>query len=210
MKHIYFVRHGETAANIQAIHQSPEEPLTQKGRKQAGHAALILKHKKIDTIICSTYTRARETAEIISNEVGVPYIIDESVTEFRRPENLHKKSHFSPASLWYVWRMFTHREDARFDDDGAENLFAIRNRVLDAEAMLTHLIGEQIVVVSHTIFMNMFLEMACRERSLTLREFMLTLRRSFYTHNGGIIHLCYDEHSPEGICPWQLVERISN
>ena len=93
MKHIYFVRHGETLANRKAIHQSPDESLTAKGKKQIQHAALKLKGKQIDTLICSPYTRARESAEIISTELQLPLNIENSVTEFRRPNYLYNKGH---------------------------------------------------------------------------------------------------------------------
>lgn len=209
MKHIYFVRHGQTAANIRKIHQSPDEPLTPKGRKQAQHAALVLKHRDIDTIVCSSYARARETAGIISDEIGVPFLIDKSVVEFKRPDSLYHKSHFSPRSLWYVLMMFLHREDEKWEDDGAENIFAVRNRVLDAQRMIKGLIGEHIVIVSHTIFMNMFLSMSCKESSLNLYEFLLALFHANDTPNGGIIHMYYDERVPEGMCKWQLIEYIN-
>lgn len=209
MKHIYFVRHGETLGNRRLVHQGPDEPLTQKGRKQALHAALLLREEGIDTVICSTFARARETAAIIAEELGLPISADESLVEFRRPYYLYDRGHYSFGSLAYLWRLFIHRENPDWNDDGAENMFSVRNRVLDAKKMLASLEGERIVAVSHAIFMDMFLELACREKKLTFFEYFGGLINLKKTPNTGIIHLLYDENAPQGICPWQLIEFIN-
>ena len=206
MKHIYFVRHGETKANIKKIHQSPDEPLTIKGQKQAEHAALLLRERGIDTLICSPYKRARQTAEVISSEVHVPIIFDQCFIEFKRPDTLQNRGHFSVPSMVYMWRMFLHREKATWNDHGAENMFAIRNRVIDAKRILTGQSGTHIAVVSHAIFINVFLEMVCRDTKVTFVDFIKTLLRAKRTHNGSIFHIQYDENAPKGVCPWQFIE----
>src|SRR6185436_16717380 len=73
MKHLYFVRHGESelnAAGLGAGHS--ESPLTEKGRQQAKQAGQEAKDLKIDYVVCSPLSRARETAEIIAKEIGYP------------------------------------------------------------------------------------------------------------------------------------------
>lgn len=209
MKHIYLVRHGETEANKVRIHQSSDESLTPKGEKQARHVGLLLKNKNIDTLITSPYVRARQTAGIISEELGIPFTLDESLVEFKRPNNLYGKGHYSLSSLFYMWRFFWHQEDRNWNDDGAENMFTARNRVVDAQHMLTKLEGENIVVVSHAIFMDMFVELACKEKKLNLFNFAHGLMLSKKTPNTGIIHLYYDERVPKGMCAWQLIEFIN-
>ncbi len=208
MKHIYLIRHGETMANRKLIHQNPNEPLSAKGREQAQQAAVFLKDHQLDTLVCSTFTRARETAEIIGRELHLPLSAFESLVEFRRPNYLYNKSHASWGSLKYIGRLFLHRDNPVWNDDGAENMFAVRNRVADAKRLFTELPGERILAVSHAIFMDMFLAIACQERKLTVIEFIGGLLNFKKTPNTGIIHLTYDEDAPLGVCPWQLVEFI--
>jgi len=208
-KHIYLIRHGETIANRTSVHQGPEEPLSELGQKQAHTAARVLKTKKFDTLLCSTYVRARQTAEIIGEELGLPFTQIESVVEFRRPNKLYRKSHFSLGSLMYISRLFFHRENPNWNDDGAENMFSVRNRVADAKNELASIEGENIIVVSHAIFMDMFLTLACMEEKLTVRQFIGALLNIKKTPNTGIIHLTYDENISDGICQWQLVEFIN-
>lgn len=72
MKTIYFIRHGESKANLEGIAAGGEldTPLTDKGRAQAKQTAQDLKGKKIDLIVSSPMERALETAKIIAREIG--------------------------------------------------------------------------------------------------------------------------------------------
>ncbi|HEY4500594.1 MAG TPA: histidine phosphatase family protein, partial [Candidatus Paceibacterota bacterium] len=70
----YAIRHGEAESNAKGILSSrPENPhhLTKKGRVQVLEAAKWLKDKKIDIIFTSPFVRTRETAEIISKNIGL-------------------------------------------------------------------------------------------------------------------------------------------
>jgi broad specificity phosphatase PhoE len=73
MKHLYFCRHGETHANASGHWSGTfETPLTETGKQQAKLAGEHAKDLGIDYIICSPLGRARETAEIIAEEIGFP------------------------------------------------------------------------------------------------------------------------------------------
>ncbi len=208
MKHVYLTRHGETVANRKFVHQGPHEPLSEIGRKQALNAALYLKTFPVDALISSTYLRAKQTAEIIGSELGLPLRVEDSLKEFRRPNHLYGKNHFSPQSFLYLARLFLHQEDPQWDDDGAENMYAVRNRVREARDTLAQTEGEHVIAVSHAIFMDMFIELACKEKNLTLMEYLGGLMAFKKTPNTSIIHLYFDAQAPEGICPWQLIEFI--
>lgn len=74
MTTIGIVRHGITDWNIQGIAQgSSDIPLNETGRQQAVAAAERLASEEAwDFIIASDLSRARETAEIISEKLGLP------------------------------------------------------------------------------------------------------------------------------------------
>ncbi len=69
---IYFIRHGETHANIDQIFSGPDEQLTNKGKLQAKLAGEKIQSDGIifDRIISSTYERAVDTAKIIAQVIG--------------------------------------------------------------------------------------------------------------------------------------------
>jgi len=88
MKNIYFVRHGESEANVEKkfAGQKEDSPLTELGRLQAKQAALDLfkNNYKIDRIITSPLARAYETAKIIAKEakLDLELEVDQRIAEY--------------------------------------------------------------------------------------------------------------------------------
>lgn len=81
---ICIVRHGQTDWNLQHILQGQEDiPLNETGKIQAQQSANFLKNKKNwDVIVSSNLGRARETAQIIADEIGITTIqLDERLIE---------------------------------------------------------------------------------------------------------------------------------
>lgn len=73
MKHLYFVRHGLTKANVAGTWSGTmETPLTAEGQAQAKLAGEYAKSLSIDHIIASPLGRTRDTAAIIAKEIGYP------------------------------------------------------------------------------------------------------------------------------------------
>lgn len=69
---ILFVRHGKSLANAAAIVGTPDTPLAEEGIEQARVTGQDLRSQNVTAIICSSYIRAQQTAEIIAAEVGIP------------------------------------------------------------------------------------------------------------------------------------------
>lgn len=68
---IYLVRHGESEANIQKRYSGiTDVDLSPKGRLQAAMAGQNLVPEKISHVYSSPLKRARDTAEIICNEIN--------------------------------------------------------------------------------------------------------------------------------------------
>lgn len=67
------MRHGQTVMNAQGLlaGSQSETPLTDIGKQQAQAAGNQAALYAIDTIICSTQGRARETAAIVAAVVGI-------------------------------------------------------------------------------------------------------------------------------------------
>jgi probable phosphoglycerate mutase len=72
---LYFVRHGESQANVDQVFAGIKRPapLTRIGRQQARLAGQGILDMKIgiDQIVSSPLARARETAEIIADSLGL-------------------------------------------------------------------------------------------------------------------------------------------
>jgi broad specificity phosphatase PhoE len=81
---LYFARHGESEANTRHIISNREStfPLTRKGRQQAEALAEEMKDIPFGVIFSSPVLRARETAEILSATLGLPYQVTEALREY--------------------------------------------------------------------------------------------------------------------------------
>ncbi len=81
----YFVRHGESEANVHGIISNRDlpHPLTELGQQQARALAQSLAHVPIAAFYASPIMRARQTAEIVADVIGVPF---ESADALREPD----------------------------------------------------------------------------------------------------------------------------
>lgn len=84
MKHVYFVRHGQTVWNVEnKICGATESPLTELGRQQARDLAgrIVREGIGFDEILYSPLGRAKDTALIISGVTAVPARKEERLRE---------------------------------------------------------------------------------------------------------------------------------
>lgn len=83
-KHFYIFRHGQTIWNAEGRPQGQHPypvPLTMTGREQAAELAAKLADKKIKTLISSDLLRARQTAEIVAEKLGLKVEFDPRLRE---------------------------------------------------------------------------------------------------------------------------------
>ncbi|WP_405069340.1 histidine phosphatase family protein [Kribbella sp. NBC_01510] len=76
---VYLARHGQTEWNVAGRRQGRlDSPLTSHGLRQAHRNADLLSGHQIDAIITSPLGRARRTAEIVGETLGLPIqVLDE-------------------------------------------------------------------------------------------------------------------------------------
>ena len=78
----WFLRHGETDWNAQGLSQgSTDIPLNAVGLAQAKRAARTLEGSGIATVVASPLSRARVTAEIAAEALGLPVSFDDDLRE---------------------------------------------------------------------------------------------------------------------------------
>ena len=80
---LYISRHGQTPWNVEdLVCGRADVPLTEVGLQQAKLLAESALDKNIDVILCSPLLRARQTAQAVSDAIGVPIQIDDRLVEF--------------------------------------------------------------------------------------------------------------------------------
>lgn len=207
--HVYFVRHGETTLNRKFIHQAPSTPLSERGREQAVTAAEYLRPMNPDLLLTSEYTRAKETARIIGMMLDITPQVHTLFYEVERPSKLCGKSIFSPGTFWYVLTSVMKRNDPTWRYADAENFMSIYSRVQKALRYIESLseTHQSIVIVSHTIFINLMVAYMCHDRILAVRDLLPSFLNIKKMDNCGVVEIQYVGRTGENTCAWQMIYR---
>jgi probable phosphoglycerate mutase len=79
---LLLVRHGETDWNAKGrLQGQTDRPLTRYGREQARQLAEELTLEQLDALYASDLARARQTAEIVGDRLGLPTMLDPDLRE---------------------------------------------------------------------------------------------------------------------------------
>ncbi len=81
---IYFVRHGESDANLRHVFSNRDAPhgLTERGRAQVEALAEKLRDIRFGAFYCSPIPRARQSADILAARLGVGYTVTPALLEY--------------------------------------------------------------------------------------------------------------------------------
>lgn len=189
---LYLVRHGESEANKLGLHNTPETKLTEDGIRQAAALAKRFKNKNIDFIYSSSSTRTLQTAERISNELGLPVEKWDEIVEVKtpsanwgKPRSDEKVSKIEKIVDENYLKNLRHSDEETFEELKAR-----------AERVLKHLvknhIDQTVLLVSHTSFVKMLFLTAITGRTLSA-DFYISFRDHSYMMNSGITVLEYSE-----------------
>jgi len=144
----FLLRHGFSESNRQKIISCwPEKSkinLTDKGREQIKKVAKTLKNKNIQLIFSSDLLRTKQTAEIVSEEIGVPIKFDERLREYNTGE-------FN-GELIEKFYEFIGEKINKFSKtpEGGENLSEVRKRIMNFILELQKKYqNKNILIISH-------------------------------------------------------------
>ena len=84
MRKLFFVRHGESEANVLGVisNRGSSHGLTERGRKQVEALASDLQGAGVREIYTSPLLRAIETAEFLAGALEVKYVVTDALREF--------------------------------------------------------------------------------------------------------------------------------
>lgn len=139
---IYIVRHGETSWNTYKILQGHKPiELNERGREKARFLAEKVKNLEFDRIISSDLLRARETAEIINEQVNKEIIYD---SRLRSVDYGNLEGRYIPDITPEEWRIYNSTPE-KF---GAESVESVYNRI---KSLFDDLVktDESVLIVAH-------------------------------------------------------------
>jgi probable phosphoglycerate mutase len=198
---IYFLRHGQTEANLRNVQQDHTDTLTELGLDQTVRVATALQGRGIERIISSPYERTRQTADVIAERLGLPIANNQLFTEVRRPSAItgFGRSHDLVKTVRGAMAENFHNPDWRHSDE--ENFHDQVTRAQAAVAALQQLDDECVLVVTHGLFLRVMLWTMCFQEKLTSHLYE-EMYRFFALANTGIVQCTYDREKKQ----WQLTQ----
>lgn len=199
---IFLVRHGQTSGNVARRHQHEDSPLTAEGAEQAALAAERIAALKPTHLVSSSLVRAVETARIIGETCDLVPDTSHHFAELRRPDHLYGHYHRSAISLEYYFRWYIGRTRP---EEGGETYEELRSRIACSKQVLAEYPADaRVVVVTHSVFLNLFLAHLCDHRPLWPWEAGRAFKRILTMQNTHIEPLRYDHACADGQCGWSL------
>lgn len=156
---VYFTRHGESVANLadRGMQREPADAdrLSERGWVQARGLGERLRGEGIETILASPFQRAQETAQAISDVLGLPFSTDPDLYEVTQSDAYRAASPDYTGTGHISWMPSAPPDHA---EPGAESFNDILGRVTRVRDRLDARIeDERILCVSHWGFMHFFL-----------------------------------------------------
>jgi broad specificity phosphatase PhoE len=198
---ILLIRHGQTDGNRAWRHQHPDTRLNEAGKEQVARLQEAVLDFAPTHLVTSTNLRAVETARVLALATGLTPATSHLFEELRRPAVLTGQRFIGLTTLRYLVTWFYGRKHG----DG-ESYPEFITRLLEARAYLESLpIDARVVVVSHSVFINLFVEHRCRPKAIPLARALLRFLRIMRHKNTGITHLRFGSSGARDACAWTLI-----
>lgn len=167
---LWLVRHGETEWNRLRLYQGQVDiPLNETGVAQAGEAAERLARSGVefDALYASPLRRARQTAEISANRLGVEIRLDRRLMEIHQGTFEGKKYIYVMSEFRTLLKNMTlplvHRRAP-----GGESVAEVAARVADAACEITRSHpGGRVLVFAHGLALSTLI---CQARGIPLEK----------------------------------------
>jgi broad specificity phosphatase PhoE len=156
---LHFVRHGESLANEADKEDRPRpadwDALSERGWEQARSLGRRLADRGIEVIVASTMRRAQETAQGITQVLGLPIETDPDLHELKQSDAFYGAVPDFGDTASLNWMPTAPRDYA---EPGAESFDAMLARVVRVRERMEARAGdERILLVTHYGWLHFFL-----------------------------------------------------
>jgi 2,3-bisphosphoglycerate-dependent phosphoglycerate mutase len=147
-----FMRHGQADNNVNRIlvGRHLESHLTERGKMQVKETAKLLKNMSISKIYSSPVIRAIETTEIVGEELGLDYEIDDRLYEIDLGKLAGTNYDEVLNKYGNLFLSFYMGDDSVLSNHGVESFTAVKSRIRDLldQVMARHN-DHNILLVTH-------------------------------------------------------------
>jgi probable phosphoglycerate mutase len=184
MKKIYFVRHGQSEANVDGIRRGAKTQLTNKGRGQAQVVARRFKDIPIDIVLSSPYNRAYETGQIMAEINNVQLEKVNIACERRLPESVLGRSRNDADIQKLVREIFEDWTTNIQSHKDAETFNEMINRADRLIELVNNRDENNIVITSHSFFGKIFVQRVLLGEHINAKQFLHTALRMKPSNTG--------------------------
>ena len=146
------MRHGQADNNVNRVlvGRHLESHLTEKGQTQVKETAQLLKNMSISKIYSSPVTRAIETTQIVGEELGLDYEIDDRLYEIDLGKLAGTNYDEVLNKYGNLFLSFYMGDDSVLSNHGVESFTAVKSRVRDLldQVMAKH-DNHNVLLVTH-------------------------------------------------------------
>jgi broad specificity phosphatase PhoE len=202
-KTVYFIRHGESEANISPVYQGPSSPLSQTGLDQAERVAVRVSKLDFEALISSPLSRTKQTSAEITKLTNKIPEYSELFVERIKPSKLFDMPHDAPGlkELSREWKKSIFDPSMRVED--GENYSDLINRSDKALEFLQKRDETNIVVVTHGYFLRTIIARVLLGDTISGENFK-NFQSSIVMQNTGISVLQYSKFKDEKDFKWRL------
>lgn len=128
---VIFMRHGQADNNVSRVlvGRHIESHLTDYGRRQVADAARQLKDAGIDRVVTSPVTRAKETADIVCDALGLDCDVDERLYEIELGRLVGMNYEEVMTKYGNLFQKFYDESDSALASFGVETFASVKRRV---------------------------------------------------------------------------------
>ena len=147
-----FMRHGQADNNVNRIlvGRHLESHLTEQGKMQVKDTARLLKSMSISKIYSSPVTRTIETTQIVGEELGLDYEIDDRLYEIDLGKLAGTNYDEVLNKYGNLFLSFYMGDDSVLSNHGVESFTAVKSRVRDLlDQIMTRHNDHNVLLVTH-------------------------------------------------------------
>lgn len=147
-----FMRHGQADNNVNRVlvGRHLESHLTEQGKMQVKDTARLLKSMSISKIYSSPVTRTIETTQIVGEELGLDYEIDDRLYEIDLGKLAGTNYDEVLNKYGNLFLSFYMGDDSVLSNHGVESFTAVKSRVRDLlDQIMTRHNNQNVLLVTH-------------------------------------------------------------
>lgn len=153
---LLLIRHAEPVRIAPGSSPAPADPgLTDRGRVQAVRLAGWLDQEPVDAVLSSPLRRARETAELVGNALGLDVEMVDGLMEYDAEADYYIPVEELRETRDHHWRAMI---EGRWEELGGEAPDRFRARIVPCvDAVIERFPGGRVVAVCHGGVINVYL-----------------------------------------------------